>query len=244
MKVTWLPDVEPRPRRVAVGEFDGVHLGHREVIRGADTVLTFEPHPLAVIRPEAAPKLLTRLDAQGRAGRRPRGRGARGHPVRPRLRPAQRARSSSTTCSSARSGPRTSRSGENFRFGHKARATPELLARRQALRDPRRRRWSRSRGRSSPRRHIRGLVAARRRRARRPPPRRPVPAARHRGRTATGAGARSASRRPTSCPTTRSSCPGHGVYAAVRRRTRPAAVNVGVRPTFEHRAAACSSRPT
>ena len=55
MKVTRLDDLEARPRRVAVGEFDGVHLGHREVIRDADTVLTFEPHPLAVIRPEAAP---------------------------------------------------------------------------------------------------------------------------------------------------------------------------------------------
>ena len=59
MRVTQLADVEPRPRRVAVGEFDGVHLGHREVIRGNDTVLTFEPHPLQVVRPEAAPKLLT-----------------------------------------------------------------------------------------------------------------------------------------------------------------------------------------
>lgn len=59
-----LGDAEPRPRRVAVGEFDGVHLGHREVIRGNDTVLTFEPHPLAVIRPEAAPRLLTSLDAK------------------------------------------------------------------------------------------------------------------------------------------------------------------------------------
>jgi riboflavin kinase/FMN adenylyltransferase len=49
---------------VAVGEFDGVHLGHREVIAGNDTVLTFEPHPLAVIRPETAPKLLTSLDAK------------------------------------------------------------------------------------------------------------------------------------------------------------------------------------
>jgi ribosomal protein S15 len=62
VKVTRLDDVQPRPRRVAVGEFDGVHLGHREVIRNADTVLTFEPHPLQVIRPEAAPKLLTALD--------------------------------------------------------------------------------------------------------------------------------------------------------------------------------------
>jgi riboflavin kinase/FMN adenylyltransferase len=62
MHVTMLPDVEPRPRRVAVGEFDGVHLGHRAVIAGNDTVLTFEPHPLAVIRPEVAPKLLTSLE--------------------------------------------------------------------------------------------------------------------------------------------------------------------------------------
>jgi riboflavin kinase / FMN adenylyltransferase len=62
MKVTYLPDVEPRPRRVAVGTFDGVHLGHREVIRGADTVLTFDPHPMTVVAPASAPRLLTTLD--------------------------------------------------------------------------------------------------------------------------------------------------------------------------------------
>lgn len=54
-----LGDVRPRPRRVAVGEFDGVHIGHRAVIAGSDTVLTFEPHPLVVVRPEAAPRLIT-----------------------------------------------------------------------------------------------------------------------------------------------------------------------------------------
>jgi riboflavin kinase / FMN adenylyltransferase len=64
MRVTSLHDVEARPRQIAVGEFDGVHLGHREVIRGNDTVLTFEPHPLQIIRPEAAPKLLTSLDTK------------------------------------------------------------------------------------------------------------------------------------------------------------------------------------
>jgi riboflavin kinase/FMN adenylyltransferase len=64
MQVTILGDVERRPRRVAVGEFDGVHLGHQEVIRGSDTVLTFEPHPLQVVRPEAAPRLLTSFDVK------------------------------------------------------------------------------------------------------------------------------------------------------------------------------------
>jgi len=61
MQVTWLPDAVPRPRHVAVGEFDGVHLGHRAVMEGADTVLTFEPHPRAVVAPETAPLLLTPL---------------------------------------------------------------------------------------------------------------------------------------------------------------------------------------
>src|SRR6202035_5131133 len=64
MEITELDDVAFRPRRVAVGEFDGVHLGHRRVIEGNDTVLTFEPHPLAVVRPEAAPKLLTTLEVK------------------------------------------------------------------------------------------------------------------------------------------------------------------------------------
>jgi riboflavin kinase / FMN adenylyltransferase len=62
VKVTRLPDVEPRSRRLAVGTFDGVHLGHREVIRGADTVLTFDPHPSAVVSPHGSPPLLTTLE--------------------------------------------------------------------------------------------------------------------------------------------------------------------------------------
>ena len=62
MRITPLPEVERRPRRVAVGTFDGVHLGHRRVIAGSDTVLTFDPHPVSVIAPQAAPKLLTTLE--------------------------------------------------------------------------------------------------------------------------------------------------------------------------------------
>ncbi len=62
MRIVLLPDAEPRPRRVAVGTFDGVHLGHRAVIEGADTVLTFDPHPVSVISPGNEPKLLTTLE--------------------------------------------------------------------------------------------------------------------------------------------------------------------------------------
>src|SRR5262245_66611462 len=56
--VTKLPEAKPRHRHVAIGVFDGVHKGHRAVIDKADTVLTFDPHPLTVIHPEAAPKLI------------------------------------------------------------------------------------------------------------------------------------------------------------------------------------------
>jgi riboflavin kinase/FMN adenylyltransferase len=62
MKLTRLPDATLRPRRIAIGTFDGVHRGHREVIAGADTVLTFDPHPSLVVHPESAPQLLTDLE--------------------------------------------------------------------------------------------------------------------------------------------------------------------------------------
>jgi riboflavin kinase/FMN adenylyltransferase len=63
----------PGPGRVVtVGNFDGVHLGHRAVLatarelaqrRGLDlAVLTFEPSPVAFLRPEAAPRRLTDPD--------------------------------------------------------------------------------------------------------------------------------------------------------------------------------------
>jgi riboflavin kinase/FMN adenylyltransferase len=60
--LTRLPDVERRERSVAVGTFDGVHLGHREVIAGSDSVLTFDPHPVSVVAPQHTPRLLTTLE--------------------------------------------------------------------------------------------------------------------------------------------------------------------------------------
>ncbi|CAB4872324.1 unannotated protein [freshwater metagenome] len=62
MKLLALSEVDPRARRVALGTFDGVHLGHREVIAGCDTVLTFDPHPASVLRPGSEPLLLTSME--------------------------------------------------------------------------------------------------------------------------------------------------------------------------------------
>jgi riboflavin kinase/FMN adenylyltransferase len=57
---------------LVIGNFDGVHLGHRHVVRRARELadaaglsvvaVTFDPHPMAVLRPEHAPMALTDID--------------------------------------------------------------------------------------------------------------------------------------------------------------------------------------
>ena len=60
---------------VTIGNFDGVHLGHQHVISQArevarklgvhhTVVVTFDPHPIAVLRPEHAPPTLTSLESR------------------------------------------------------------------------------------------------------------------------------------------------------------------------------------
>jgi riboflavin kinase/FMN adenylyltransferase len=132
MRITWLPDAEPRPRHVAVGEFDGVHLGHREVIDGADTVLTFEPHPRAVVAPDAAPKLLTSLGVKADLIA---GLGVRELVVIPfdRSFAAQGPQEFIDSVLVERLGAQRVSVGENFRFGHKATGDAELLRRQDAF---------------------------------------------------------------------------------------------------------------
>ena len=63
---------DERGSAVTIGNFDGVHLGHREILRRVleraalenlrSTVVTFDPHPLRVLRPNDAPPLLLTLE--------------------------------------------------------------------------------------------------------------------------------------------------------------------------------------
>jgi riboflavin kinase/FMN adenylyltransferase len=73
---------DPRDLTVTLGNFDGMHLGHQavmaELVRssrgrgGFSVAVTFDPHPLSVVHPEMAPRLLApleeRLEAMGATG--------------------------------------------------------------------------------------------------------------------------------------------------------------------------------
>ena len=62
------------PTVASVGNFDGVHIAHQAVVRhmaqrahaigGKAVAVTFEPHPLRILRPDSAPKLITPLEVK------------------------------------------------------------------------------------------------------------------------------------------------------------------------------------
>jgi riboflavin kinase/FMN adenylyltransferase len=232
MDVTWLPDARPRPRALAVGEFDGVHAGHREVIRGADTVLTFEPHPRAVVAPDSAPKLLTPLEIKADLVA---GLGVRELVVIPfdGSFAAQSPQAFVDKVLVERLDARSVSVGEDFRFGHRAQGDVALLRAQDAF-ETRVARMVEVDGEVVSSTHVRGLVSAGEVEA----------AARFlaapfqmRGVVVHGDKRGRTLGYPTAnlVPDPRLVVPDHGVYACrahVGGAEHAAAVNVGVRPTF------------
>ncbi|HEY6693887.1 MAG TPA: bifunctional riboflavin kinase/FAD synthetase [Solirubrobacteraceae bacterium] len=233
MEVTWLPDVRHRPRNLAVGEFDGVHRGHREVIRGADTVLTFEPHPRTVVAPDSAPKLLTSLAIKADLVA---SLGVHELVVIPfdGTFAAQTAQEFIDHVLVDTLGAEHVSVGENFRFGNRARGDAELLRSQDAF-ETSVVRMVELDGEIISSTHIRGLVAVG-----------DVAAARRflgspfhmRGTVAHGDKRGRTLGFPTAnlVPDPRLVVPDHGIYACraqVDGAEHIAAVNVGVRPTFK-----------
>jgi riboflavin kinase / FMN adenylyltransferase len=232
VKVVPLGEVTPRhdrPRQVAIGTFDGVHLGHRAVIGDADTVLTFDPHPLAVINPDAMPKLLMPFEIKRDVIA---GLGVEELVVIPFDRsfqelPAERFVEDVLV---GKLGASHVRVGENFRFGKRAKGDADFLRAREEFETavvP----MVDVEGETVSSTQIRALVSAGD----------VERAARFlgapfmlEGEVVRGDGRGRELGMPTAniVPDPRYVVPGHGVYAAWAHG-HPAAVNVGVRPTFD-----------
>ena len=229
IEVTSLPDAEPRPRHVAIGTFDGVHLGHRAVIDSADTVLTFDPHPLEVLHPAATPKLIMPFEVKRDVIE---GLGVRELVVIPfdREFSGRSAEDFVEHVLLEKLDAKRVSVGENFRFGAKAKGDPAMLRERPEFETsviP----LVEVDGETVSSTRIRALVAAGEMEAARRCLGAPfmvegtVVKGDQRGRELGF---------PTAnlIPDDRLAIPGHGVYAAFANGI-PAAVNVGIRPTFE-----------
>ena len=229
MKVTLLPDVQPRERSVAVGTFDGVHLGHREVIDGSDSVLTFEPHPVSVVAPQHTPKLLTTPERKAELIASLGVQEMIVIPFDADFASRTAAEFIDEVLVGALQATRVA-IGENFRFGHKAQGDPRLLAadgRFTTVVYP----LLEVGGEIVSSSHIRGLLLAGE-----------VSEANqllgapfelsgevaHGDKRGRGLGFPTANLIPDEAMV----CPGHGVYACLADG-RPAAVSIGVRPTFK-----------
>jgi riboflavin kinase/FMN adenylyltransferase len=229
IKVTRLDEVEPRARDVAIGTFDGVHLGHRAVIEGADTVLTFDPHPLEVLHPDKAPKLINTFEVKRDVID---GLGVR-ELVVIHFDEAFSHRTAENFIDYAlveKLGARTVAIGENFHFGANARGNAAMLAARPEF-ETRVQKMVEVDGETVSSSRVRAEIAAG-----------DMEAARRclgvpymvEGKVVKGDRRGRELGFPTAniVPDERLVTPGHGVYAAFANG-HPAAVNVGTRPTFD-----------
>jgi riboflavin kinase/FMN adenylyltransferase len=206
-----------------------VHLGHREVIAGSDAVLTFDPHPVSVVAPSHTPKLLTTLERKAELIA---SLGVQELIVIPfDARFAQRSASEFIDdVLVAALGAGQVSVGENFRFGHKAQGDPRLLAgdgRFETVVHP----LLEVDGEIVSSSHIRGLVlAGELRKANRllGAPFQLEGEVVHGDERGRELGFPTANLIPDEAL----ACPGHGVYACLSDG-RPAAVSIGVRPTFQ-----------
>ncbi|MFP5415531.1 MAG: bifunctional riboflavin kinase/FAD synthetase [Actinomycetes bacterium] len=118
---------------VVIGNFDGVHPGHRLVLSAARraepdlplVVVTFWPHPASVLRPDGGPKLLTSLEdrvTQLRQAGADEVRVVDFTPALSKLTPAEFVEGYLLPLH-----PAHVVVGENFRFGHKAAGTVDVL---------------------------------------------------------------------------------------------------------------------
>jgi riboflavin kinase / FMN adenylyltransferase len=229
IKVTKLSEAEPRDRHVAIGVFDGVHKGHQAVIDDADTVLTFDPHPLTILHPEAAPKLIMPFEVKRDVID---GLGVEELVVIPFDKQFSTIPPEDFISGILvdRLGAKRVSVGENFRFGAKAKGTPEMLASHDEF-ETRVVPLVEVDGETVSSSRVRALVGAgeveQAMRCLGAPfmLEGEVVEGDKRGRKL---GFPTANIVPDDCLVT----PGHGVYAAFANG-HPAAVNVGVRPTFE-----------
>jgi riboflavin kinase/FMN adenylyltransferase len=116
------------PSVVTIGNFDGVHAGHREILRRVAAIarergllpvaLTFDPHPARILAPARAPKLITTIGQRLRRMEQEGTEAALLLPFSPdfaRLSPEEFARDVLANALHAR----VVLVGEDFRFGHK-----------------------------------------------------------------------------------------------------------------------------
>jgi riboflavin kinase/FMN adenylyltransferase len=229
VKVARLPEVERREgRSVAVGTFDGVHLGHRAVITGSSSVLTFDPHPVSVVAPGHTPKLLTTFERKAQLIAE---LGVQELIVIP-FDAGFAQRSAASFIDDVLLGALGARQvaiGENFRFGHRAQGDPRMLAangRLETVVHP----LLEIDGEIVSSSHIRGLVLAGELETANRLLGAPFQLC---GEVVHGDERGRELGFPTAnlVPDEALACPGHGVYACLANG-RPAAVSIGVRPTF------------